>query len=48
MSSVYNFCAGPAALPEEVLAQASSEILDWESRGLSVMEIYCKVSTAQI
>ena len=39
MNRKFNFCAGPAALPEEVLAQASSEMLDWESRGLSVMEM---------
>jgi phosphoserine aminotransferase len=39
MNRNFNFCAGPAALPEEVLAQASSEMLDWESRGLSVMEM---------
>lgn len=39
MARVYNFCAGPAALPEEVLAQASSEMLDWQGKGLSVMEM---------
>jgi phosphoserine aminotransferase len=39
MNRKFNFCAGPASLPEEVLAQASSEMLDWESRGLSVMEM---------
>jgi phosphoserine aminotransferase len=39
MKRKFNFCAGPAALPEEVLAQASSEMLDWQSRGLSVMEM---------
>ncbi|MFQ3322276.1 MAG: phosphoserine aminotransferase [Pseudomonadales bacterium] len=39
MNRKFNFCAGPAALPEEVLAQAGSEMLDWESRGLSVMEM---------
>ena len=36
---VYNFCAGPAALPEAVLQQAQSELLDWHGKGLSVMEI---------
>lgn len=35
----YNFCAGPAALPEEVLQQAQTELLDWQGRGLSVMEM---------
>jgi phosphoserine aminotransferase len=39
MNRKFNFCAGPAALPEAVLAQASSEMLDWENRGLSVMEM---------
>ena len=35
----FNFCAGPAALPTAVLEQAQAEILDWQGRGLSVMEI---------
>lgn len=39
MARAYNFCAGPAALPEEVLAQASAEMLDYQGRGLSVMEM---------
>jgi phosphoserine aminotransferase len=39
MNRQSNFGAGPAARPEEVLAQASSEMLEWESRGLSVMEM---------
>lgn len=39
MTRCYNFCAGPAALPEEVLAQARDEMLDWHGRGLSVMEM---------
>ncbi len=39
MSRKYNFCAGPAALPEAVLAQASQEMSDWQGRGLSVMEM---------
>ena len=39
MSRSYNFCAGPAALPEAVLEKAQSEMLDWEGRGLSVMEM---------
>lgn len=35
----YNFSAGPAMLPEEVLEQASAEMLDWQGNGLSVMEM---------
>lgn len=35
----FNFCAGPAALPEEVLKQAQAELLDWQGHGLSVMEM---------
>src|SRR5690554_2219203 len=35
----FNFCAGPAALPTEVLQQAPQELLDWQGRGLSVMEM---------
>jgi phosphoserine aminotransferase len=39
MSRVHNFSAGPAALPEAVLAQAQAEMLDWEGAGMSVMEM---------
>ncbi len=39
MSRVYNFSAGPAALPEEVLRQAQGEMLDWHGAGMSVMEM---------
>lgn len=39
MTRVYNFSAGPAALPEPVLRQASAEMLDWNSSGMSVMEM---------
>ncbi len=39
MTRAYNFCAGPAALPEEVLKQAQAEMLDYAGRGLSVMEM---------
>ena len=39
MSRVHNFCAGPAALPQEVLEQARDEMLDWQERGVSVMEV---------
>lgn len=35
----YNFSAGPAALPEEVLRQAADEMLDWHGSGMSVMEM---------
>ena len=36
---VYNFAAGPAALPLEVLEQARAELTDWRGSGMSVMEI---------
>jgi len=36
---LFNFCAGPAALPEAVLQQAREELLDWQGKGLSVMEM---------
>lgn len=36
---VFNFSAGPAALPEEVLSQAADEMLDWHGSGMSVMEM---------
>ena len=39
MARKYNFCAGPAALPEAVLEQARDEMLDWQGAGLSVMEM---------
>lgn len=39
MARHYNFCAGPAALPEPVLEQARDEMLDWHGAGLSVMEM---------
>ena len=39
MARVYNFSAGPAALPEEVLTQARQEMLDWQGSGMSVMEM---------
>ena len=34
-----NFCAGPATMPKAVLERAQSELLDWQGRGLSVMEV---------
>lgn len=36
---VYNFCAGPATMPEEVLKKAQQELLNWQQGGSSVMEI---------
>lgn len=39
MSRAYNFCAGPATLPESVLQQARDEMLDWRGTGVSVMEM---------
>jgi len=39
MSRAYNFCAGPATLPEPVLKQARDEMLDWRGTGMSVMEM---------
>src|SRR5690242_15067174 len=39
MSRVFNFAAGPAVLPEEVLSQAAAEMLDWHGSGMSVMEM---------
>ncbi len=39
MSRVYNFSAGPAVLPEEVLKEAAGEMLDYEGSGMSVMEM---------
>ena len=36
---VFNFSAGPAVLPEEVLVQARDEMLDWHGSGMSVMEM---------
>jgi len=35
----YNFCAGPAALPTAVLEKAQSELLNWQGKGLSIMEM---------
>lgn len=39
MSRVYNFAAGPAILPEEVLKEAADEMLDYNGTGMSVMEM---------
>jgi phosphoserine aminotransferase len=39
MSRIFNFSAGPAVLPEEVLARAGDEMLDWRGTGMCVMEM---------
>ncbi|MCI8885477.1 MAG: 3-phosphoserine/phosphohydroxythreonine transaminase [Dorea sp.] len=39
MSRVYNFSAGPAVLPKEVLREAAEEMLDYQGTGMSVMEM---------
>ena len=39
MSRVYNFSAGPAVLPEDVLKEAAAEMLDYRGTGMSVMEM---------
>ncbi len=39
MSRVYNFSAGPAVLPEEVLQEAADEMMDYKGCGMSVMEM---------
>lgn len=47
MSRFYNFSAGPAVLPEEVLQQSVSELLDYQGCGMSVMEMSHRSSTFQ-
>ncbi|MES2014959.1 MAG: 3-phosphoserine/phosphohydroxythreonine transaminase [Pseudomonadota bacterium] len=39
MTHIYNFSAGPAVLPKEVLQQAADDMLDWHGSGMSVMEM---------
>ena len=39
MRTLFNFSAGPAMLPEDVLRQADRELLDWHGTGMSVMEM---------
>ena len=39
MSRVYNFSAGPAVLPEEVLSEAAAEMMDYNGTGMAVMEM---------
>ena len=38
MGRVYNFSAGPAVLPEEVLAEAAAEMLDYRGAGMSAID----------
>jgi phosphoserine aminotransferase len=47
MARVYNFSAGPAVLPEEVLQQAAAEMLDYRGSGMSVMEMSHRSKTYQ-
>jgi len=39
MSRCYNFCAGPASLPQSVLETARDDMLEWHGKGLSLMEM---------
>jgi phosphoserine aminotransferase len=39
MAQIFNFSAGPAVLPKEVLLTAQQEMLDWHGSGMSVMEM---------
>jgi len=39
MTKIYNFCAGPAMLPEAVMQQAQTEFCNWQDSGVSVMEM---------
>jgi len=39
MARIYNFSAGPAVLPEEVLQEAAAEMMDYQGSGMSVMEM---------
>ena len=47
MNRVYNFSAGPAVLPEEVLKEAAAEMLDYQGTGMSVMEMSHRSKTYQ-
>ena len=47
MSRVYNFSAGPAVLPEEVLREAADEMFDYRGSGMSVMEMSHRSKTYQ-
>ena len=48
MSRVYNFSAGPAVLPEEVLKEAQEEMLDYRGCGMSVMEMSHRSKVSRI
>jgi len=39
MSEIFNFCAGPAMLPKEVMQKAQAEFINWQDTGCSVMEL---------
>ncbi len=39
MNRIFNFCAGPAALPTAVLERAGAELADWHGKGMSIMEM---------
>ena len=47
MGRVYNFSAGPAVLPEEVLREAAAEMMDYQGCGMSVMEMSHRSKTYQ-
>ena len=47
MARVYNFSAGPAVLPEQVLKEAAAEMLDYRGSGMSVMEMSHRSKTFQ-
>lgn len=47
MARVYNFSAGPAVLPEEVLQEVAAEMLDYQGSGMSVMEMSHRSKTYQ-
>ncbi|MBU1142466.1 MAG: 3-phosphoserine/phosphohydroxythreonine transaminase [Firmicutes bacterium] len=47
MKRVYNFSAGPAILPEDVLKEAAAEMLDYQNSGMSVMEMSHRSKTYQ-
>ena len=47
MKRVYNFSAGPAVLPEEVLQEAAQEMLDYKGTGMGVMEMSHRSKTYQ-
>ena len=47
MERVYNFSAGPAVLPEEVLREAAEEMMNYKETGMSVMEMSHRSSAFQ-